>query len=441
MIWLWALILFAPIFSMDHIVNSDDNGNGFITPVHKAIYKEILKKSGGKPRASDSKKMKVFKYSFFDNDDHFDFTVEHALIKDGFDINQPIDKKNNTMLHCALSLPCWNTKYEARFRFLLEHNADLDTQNYVGKTPFDNALSMSFNPTLPLWSACGYQYFPVSVHLEENPLQLLEYNARLYKELIAKDSAQGVRATNTLANLFIFIQNNENNRLQNHQKPRSFNVGMSMREDGYCLKHMTFVELIDLVGKKGIRFVMQDLNLLCEDASGFEQDKDCLDIFEDTKKHYPFVTLYRERNALELLKNGAQLFKKVVACDDDNARIVKNIMAQFFNAIKAMEKEGKFSLLYCLKKIKSFARLEQLVGKEGIAYVIENIQDTHISLLSWKDTKLCEYFRDCSDIREKNILQERLLGLQSSIEFWRNLASASLKHSDHEDLPGMSKVE
>jgi hypothetical protein len=57
MIVLWALILFAPIFSMDHIVNSDDSGNGFITPVHKAIYKEILKKSGGKLRASDSKKL------------------------------------------------------------------------------------------------------------------------------------------------------------------------------------------------------------------------------------------------------------------------------------------------------------------------------------------------------------------------------------------------
>ncbi len=310
------------------------------------------------------------------------FDRARKLIKKGVNVNEPIGQERSTLLHYEITRA--HTNYYEDFRvnkikFLLEHNADLEIQNNYGLTPFDAAVHFNDNEVLATFSLYGYRFFSAHAGQEKNPFELLKDNARLYKELIAADDIHAATATNTLAELFIFIQNNENNAL-GCRKTCGVGKGIVINREGCVFKHTIFADLISLVGKEAVDFVKQDLKQLCEEAFNNVQSDD-QDLCATIQSEYPFVNIYRERNFIELLKNEAELFCKLVKSNE--ARYVKNLFAHFFSVLATMEWNCKdiTNLDYLSENIGSYDDLERRVGKEGIRYVKENLAVTGQEIL------------------------------------------------------------
>lgn len=350
----------------------------------------------------DKDKMDKFEEAFFSpkNGKLTDFDTERELIRSGLDINQPLRRSGSTLLHHLLTGPSWGEHhYYSHIKFLLEHGANLEVRNTRGYTPFDEALANGNSKDLALLSTFGYHFFPKSVNPEENPLELLRNKAQLYKDLIKKGDT---KATNTLATLFMFIQNNENQRMKAFsncywiKKNRS---SLVVNKEGCCFKHTTFADLADLVGKEAVDFVAQDLNMLSTQAFDVSQEEgpEEQSFYAGIECAYPFVRIYRERNPLELLKNGAQLHRQQIELYADCFPEEHDfILADFLKVISFLKKE-KQTLHYCFEKIQSFDDLERIIGKDGMEYVKKNLltmseQLEGVENFPWNDQELCSYF-------------------------------------------------
>jgi len=107
---------------------------------------------------------------------------------------------------------------------------------------------------------------------------------------------------------------------------------------------------------------------------------------------YPFVTIYRERNVIELLKNDAQLFKQLVKSDKSVSAQI--LLAGFFDALARMQySSDKDALWYCPENIKTFADLELLVGENAIQYVKEHLLSIGKKLLHTAQNEDAQVFR------------------------------------------------
>lgn len=315
------------------------------------------------------------------------FTGHIVSLRECLDVNRPINRDGETLLHTYLKsyyAPLDKDESDKplkRIQCLLKHNASLEAKDRNGSTPFDVALYNGDLPLLSFLSVFGYQFSPASLDPEENPLELLQNNAQKYKEFIRKGDTQ---ATNTLANLFVFIQNNENNQLRDQKKIPSSSSGIMINSQGCSFKHTTFADLAHWVGREAIDFVMQDLNKICADAFDIAQEGDAA-FYDEIQSIYPFVGIYRERNVLELLKDGARLFKELVR--QGKARYAQNILGEFFNELEERKELPKTALRYCFEEFESFGALKQMVGKETIRYVRENLSTIEDKLLAIAQTR------------------------------------------------------
>lgn len=248
------------------------------------------------------KSMNQFRVVFFSENPPF--SVARRLIeKKDFNINQAINEHGDRLVHEVLNRRAvWEKEDLKRFTFLVEYGAMVDLRNNKGKTPFDLVREKDDTIFTPWFAQCGYKFLPISIKPKRNPINLLLDGAylykRLYKQCIDTDDVvpatdDGVQATNILAEFFMFIRNNENNRL-NGQRFKYYcedHPGIMIDHTGYFLSHTTFEDVIQLFGKEGVDFVMCMLEGMCKEA-GQEKNMDSL---HEIQTMYPFVTLYRAK--------------------------------------------------------------------------------------------------------------------------------------------------
>ena len=274
------------------------------------VFMSVLSSSvmSMEPAWNSEKNMDRFRAVFFSED--VPFSAARKLIeKQNFNINQPINEHGDRLLHeISGRAVLWNQQNLERFTFLLEHGANLDLRNDENKTPFDLVRMENYTIFTNWFAKLGYTAFPCSLPLKKNPLHLLRNGASLYKKLYAQSAGTddvepatdgAMEATNILADLFMFIKNNENNRLNgqwqwlNHHC--EYHPGITVSAKGYFLKNTTFEDLIQHVGKEGVDFVAEVLAGMCEKT---DQEKD-MDVVREIETMYPFVKIYRAQRIEE----------------------------------------------------------------------------------------------------------------------------------------------